>query len=156
MPTKTNKASVSVRMPADMYQALKILANAEERSLSKQIIYALGEWMQMKRDEEDEGQGASGDVLRDGVMVDGNIRWSAVPVVISDPLTGGVSMMATPGQSPSVPQRPSPFQASPSDSYSISPSASPSPSASESPSANPSAMETFRKWYNDNKPQGDE
>jgi hypothetical protein len=47
-----NKVSVSVRMPVELYNALKVLSVAESRSLSGQIIHALREWLSMKVEEE--------------------------------------------------------------------------------------------------------
>jgi hypothetical protein len=46
------KVSVSVRMPAELYNALKLLSIAENRSLSGQIVHALGEWLEDRVEEE--------------------------------------------------------------------------------------------------------
>ena len=68
MSEKQEKVSVSVRMPAELYEALKILALAEERSLSKQIIHAINEWMQAGKDE-DEGDGVTVDASSGDVTI---------------------------------------------------------------------------------------
>lgn len=41
--------TVSVRMPAEMYGMLRVLANAEGRSMSKQLIQIIQEWIEFKK-----------------------------------------------------------------------------------------------------------
>ena len=71
---KTEKVSVTIRMPADLHETLKILAMVEDRSLSKQIIQVIKEWLQDNKNEE----------IGDGIdkMVDDFMRGSKNPYAI--------------------------------------------------------------------------
>jgi hypothetical protein len=97
-------------MPAELYNALKILSVAENRSLSGQIVYALGDWLNGKVEEEQS---------QHGLDFETQLKKKWENMVIHE---GGVSVGSVniPGSwSPSL---------SPSASPSASPSPSPAPS----------------------------
>ena len=77
---KTEKVSVTIRMPADLHETLKILAMVEDRSLSKQIIQVIKEWLQDNKNEE----------IGDGIdkMVDDFMRGSKNPYAIKTAKAG--------------------------------------------------------------------
>lgn len=48
----SNKKTVSLRVPDEVYGFLKVLANSENRSLSKQILTIIEEWVLIQKEEE--------------------------------------------------------------------------------------------------------
>lgn len=99
----SEKVSVTVRMPAEMQQALKILAIAEDRSLSKQIVRAISEWLEYKKGEE--GRGCQPKIPDYFPPDQDPWQWSTKPLVASWPpsnphpyfTSGGVSLSGYPG-----------------------------------------------------------
>lgn len=77
---KTEKVSVTIRMPADLHETLKILAMVEDRSLSKQLIQIIKEWLQDNKNEE----------IGDGIdkMVDDFMRGNKNPYTIKTAKAG--------------------------------------------------------------------
>lgn len=80
-------------MSAELYQALKILSVAEERSLNKQIVHALNEWLQERKDQEngEKWDDPSPYWFDGGVSASRNMRWSL-----------SLSPSASPSPSPSI------------------------------------------------------
>ena len=72
--------TVSLRVPDEVYGFLKVLANSENRSLSKQILTIIEEWVVIKKAEEE----IANTPTKEGTFIDVFPDWSQHPVTGSN------------------------------------------------------------------------
>ena len=67
----SNKKTISLRVPDEIYGFLKVLANSENRSLNKQLLTIIEEWMAIQKQGEKESERGGFDNYNDF------LRWVA-------------------------------------------------------------------------------